>query len=224
MGRSNNGLGVLMTYQPLAETHDTGTAYFESLGLIGGSTGMVPLITASTTIPAFDDYDGTALSITDSVAGPGAAYAVSWAGWNLASAKTKLLMTTYGVPSLSDWVGFGCHTSTLPTGLPQDAYNGMLYGNTGNTNISKYTGGSWAYIAYDQTILQEESKTAPVWGITLYVDGSSNVQKVFVKSGSAQWVQVLSTSDSAHTSFQSAFLFHRGSNIRFITPIMVWGA
>ena len=212
-----------MTYSPAQAGVMTGEDYFRSVGVL--QDGMEPIIASSGVVPAFDDYEGTALPITDSVAGPGAAYAVSWAGWNLASAKTKLLMTTYGQPSLSDWVGFGCHTSTLPTGLPQDAYTGMLYGNVGNTNISKYTtAGGWAYIALESTIYQEESVNAPVWGITLYVDGSSNVQKVFVKSGSAQWVQVLSTSDSAHTSFQSVFLFHRGSNIRFITPIMVWGA
>ena len=227
MDLSYDGLGVLMTYHPLAETHDTGEAYFTSLGLLGASTGMAPLITASTTIPAFDDYDGTVLPITDSVAGPGVAFAISWAGWDLAAAKTKLLMTTYTQPSTSDWCGIGCHTGTLPTAGLEDCYTAMLYGNASRIDMAKYTTGvGWATIGNDATIYQAELATAPVWGIGLYVDqtGGSEVQKIFVKSGSAQWIQVLSTSDTSHSSFQSVFLDHRGSNARFISPIMMWGA
>ena len=209
-----------MTYQPLAETHDTGTAYFESLGLIGGSTGMVPLITASTTIPAFDDYDGTAVTITDSVAKSGAGAGTTWWGWDLASSITKGLIIAYSHTE-SNHTGAGFHTSTLPASGASAAYISRL-ANGGSVLLYGYGGGG--NIAEDTTIYPPHDAFSPVMGQALYVDGSSNIQKTWVKSGTSQWFQVLSGTDSSHTSFQSCFLQSNGAHARFITPIMVWGA
>ena len=218
-----------MTYQPLAETYDTGTAYFESLGLIGGSTGMEPLVTASTTFPAFDDYDGADLTITDSVAKSTSGSAtISWSGYDLSAAKTKLLMTVYCQPSNTDWIGIGCHTGTLPATTLQDDYLALLYGNASGVYLARHVSPSgWIVIGTDTTMWQEELPTQPVWGIGLYVDQSnpgSEVQKLFVKSGSGQWLQLLDAANADHSSFQSIVLYNRGHYCRYITPIMVWGA
>jgi len=213
-----------MTYFPYTDVQNT-EAYFTSLGLIGGATGMLPLIQANPDIPAFDDFDGADLTITNSVAKSTSGSAVvAWSGWDLSASKEKLLMTTYCHPSLSDWIGIGCHDGTLPTGVLEDSYMGLLYGQATWTALAKYTGTAWGVVGSDATIFQDDVATTGIWGIAMYVDGSSNVQKLFVKSGSAQWIQILSTSDATHSSFQSIVLFNRGDDARYISPIMVWGA
>jgi len=220
-----------MTYQPLAETYDTGTAYFESLGLIGGSTGMVPLVVGSSTFPALDDYDGTALTITDSVAKSATAGASSWAGWNLSSAITKCLIVAYEAPGTSQYTGVGVGSGTLPTTSLQNDYATMHYPPGSLLNIGKHVtngGTTWTTIGSEATIFQDDVVTAAVWGIAFYVDADNDIQRTFLKSGTAQWLQVLETADdssaSGLTSFQSVFLRHEGSDCRFITPIMCWGA
>ena len=217
-----------MTYHPLAETHDTGTAYWESLGLLGASTGMAPLITNSTTIAAFSGSDGTAVTITDSVAKAGSAHAESWAGWNLGATYTKLLICAYGHVSPANGWGVGAKVAVLPgAAVIKPATYQARFNIYTNHSLGKYTadpGSSFATLGYDDTIYQPQVAYAPVWGIALYVDGSSNVQKTFIKSGTAQWIQVLSVADSDHSSFQSVYLRHQGDDARFITPIMVWGA
>ena len=213
-----------MTYHPFAETHDTGTAYWESLGLIGGSTGMAPLITASTTIPALDDYDGTAVTITDSVAKSASGAAVSWAGWDFSSSISKGLMVAYIHGSTSNWTGVGFHVGTLPASGVQNTYQTVFENDANVTQLGEHSSGSFTAIGADHTIYQADSANSAIWGIALYVDGSSNVQKTFIKSGISQWIQVLPATDSDHSSFQSCYLRYNGENARFIAPIMVWGA
>jgi len=212
-----------MTYFPLAETHDCGTAYWESLGLL---TGMTPLITNSTTIENFDDSDGTAVTITDSVALAGTAAAASWTGYNLAASKTKLLAIAYVHPSTSNYIGVGFHTGTLPSSTLEDSYEATFDGTGGHSELAKYTtAGGLAALQTEATIYQDDVVTTAVWGIGLYVDqsGGSEVQKVFVKS-SGQWIQILTDTDTDHSSFQSVYLRHYGESARFITPVMCWGA
>ena len=43
-----------MTYSPLANTYTTGEAFFEGLGLIGGSTGMAPIFAMNNSLVAPD--------------------------------------------------------------------------------------------------------------------------------------------------------------------------
>ena len=213
-----------MTYFPIAETHDTGEAYFTSLGLL---TGMAPLITASTTIPAIDDYDGTAVTITDSVATSAPGSATSWAGWNLPASKTKLLVLSYTQPSSSTYTGVGVHKGTLPGSTLEDDYQ-TNFDTAPGTIIGKHVSGSWTTIGTEATIYQDNAPLSAIWGIALYVDADNDIQKSFVKSGISQWLQVLATADdssaSGLTSFQSVYLRHGGLNCRFITPIMVWGS
>ena len=213
-----------MSYAPSTFNAGTGEDFFRKEGFL--VDGMEPLITGIYAIPAFDDYDGADLTITNSVAKSTSGSAtIAWSGYDLSAAKTKLLMTVYCQPSYTDWIGIGCHTGTLPATTLQDDYLALLYGNASGTYLAKHVSPSgWIVIGTDTTMWQEELPTEPVWGIGLYVDGSSNVQKLFVKSGSGQWLQLLSASDTAHSSFQSIVLYNRGHNCRYITPIMVWGS
>ena len=86
-----------MSYAPSTFHAGTGEDFFRKEGFL--VDGMAPLVTAKYTIPAFDDYDGTAVTITDSVAKSAGGSTASWAGYNLAAAKTKLLVLSYTQPS-----------------------------------------------------------------------------------------------------------------------------
>ena len=97
-------------------------------------------------------------------------------------------------------------------------------GAGGHSELAKYVSGSLTAVQTDATIYQNDVVTAAVWGIALYVDGSGNVQKSFVKGGTAEWLQVLADTETDHSSFQSFYLRHYGESARFITPIMVWGS
>ena len=210
-----------MSYAPSTFHAGTGTDFFRKEGFL--VDGMAPLITARYTIPAFDDYDGTALTITNSVAKAAVGAEASWAGWDLAE-KTKLLAIAYVHPSTSNYIGLGFHTSTLPTDELQDAYEATFDGAGGHSELGKYvTDGTYTAVQTDATIYQDDATLSAVWGIGLYVDGSGNVQKSFVKSA-GQWIQVLADTESDHSSFQSFYLRHYGESARFITPIMVWGS
>ena len=215
-----------MSYAPSTFHAGTGEDFFRKEGFL--VDGMDPLISARYTIPAFDDSDGTALTITDSVAKSAAGAEASWAGWDLSASKTKLLAIAYVHPSTSNYIGLGFHTSTLPTDELQNAYEATFDGATASTIIFKNVSGSWSNLASDATIYQDDAVISAVWGIALYVDADNDIQKSFVKSGTAEWIQVVSAADdssaSGLTSFQSVYLRHGGLNCRLITPIMVWGS
>ena len=212
-----------MTYFPQAAYAQTGENFFRQEGFL--VDGMAPLITASTTIPATDDSDGTALTITDSVAKSAVGAEASWAGWDLSASKTKLLAIAYVHPSTSNYIGLGFHTSTLPADELQDAYEATFDGAGGHSELGKYvTDGTYTAVQTDATIYQDDAATSAVWGIALYVDGSGNVQKSFLKSGSGQWIQILADTETDHSSFQSFYLRHYGESARFISPIYCWGS
>jgi len=212
-----------MTYFPQAAYAQTGENFFRQEGFL--VDGMAPLITNSTTVTAFSDSDGTALTITDSVAKAAVGAEASWAGYNLSASKTKLLAIAYVHPSTSNYIGLGFHTSTLPTDELQDAYEATFDGAGGHSELGKYvTDGTYTPVQTDATIYQNDAATSAVWGIALYVDGSGNVQKSFLKSGSGQWIQVLAATESDLSSFQSFYLRHYGESARFVSPIYCWGS
>ena len=214
-----------MSYTPSTFHAGTGEDFFRKEGFL--VDGMAPLISARYTIPAFDDSDGTALTITNSVAKSAAGAEASWSGYNLSASKTKLLAIAYVHPSTSNYVGLGFHTSTLPTDELQDAYEATFDGAGGHSELGKYvTDGTYTAVQTDSTIFQDDGHVyaTALWGIGIYVDGSGNVQKSFVKSGSGQWIQVLADTETDHSSFQSFYLRHYGESARFITPIYCWGS
>jgi len=219
-----------MTYFPLAETHDTGTAYFESLGLIGGSTGMEPLLVCNSTITAPDFTSlpaGNAITITDSVAectGSSGGYDFRYAAWSFAT-STKLLAVSYF--HRNTMLGFA--TGTGVVGTNNQGYYAYTPGSTA-FQIKKAYGG-YSTIGEDTTIQDLQAVTAHVYGIALYVDASSNTQTLFAKFGTeSQWFQVVTTSDD-ESALDDVTCMYVGSTggpggtvSRVISPIMVWGA
>tara|TARA_R100000808_G_scaffold6010_1_gene18032 strand:- start:10915 stop:11559 length:645 start_codon:yes stop_codon:yes gene_type:complete len=214
-----------MSFAPSTFHAGTGEDFFRKEGFL---TGMAPIISARYTIPSFDGSDGTAVTITNSVAKAGSATAESWAGWNLGATYTKLLITAYGHTCPANGWGVGAKVDVLTDAavIKPATYQTRFNIYTGHS-LGKYTadpGSVFATIASDSTIYQKQEFQAAVWGIALYLDGTSNVQKTFIKSGTGQWIQVLSAGDTDHSSFQSVYFRHQGDDARLITPIRVWGS
>ena len=112
----------------------------------------------------------------------------------------------------------------MPASTLVDSYEATFDGAGGHSELAKYVSGSLTAVQTDDTIFQNDAVSSPIWGIGLYVDGSGNVQKSFLKSGSGQWIQVLADTESDHSSFQSFYLRHYGESARFISPIYCWGS
>ena len=223
-----------MTYFPLAETHDTGTAYFESIGLLGGSTGMVPLVTGSTTFPTPDQKTAwpshTPPTITDSVCAWVGGNSDSAIAWDFPSAISKGLAITY-VHQCTGYVRMEFSNDAAGTSLPDHYYEAQFWGGGNATKILKQNPSlTYTTLGTETTIYQEDNVTQPLWGLGLYVDGSGSdsVVKVFLKSGTAQWIEVLSATDSSGateiSTFNSFCLANYNKNSRNVTPLMVWGS
>jgi len=226
-----------MTYFPLAETHDTGTAYWESLGLLGGSTGMSQLPCSMPTVMVAPDgtSTGDTFTLTDSV------YKVvgnkSGVSWNLdgddgSTAYTKTLVVGYL---------HGNDTVVCGMGVSEDIY-GTDYGSTDDwtntltmvsrdyTNameIFKWDGSSnQTILASDASIYSNLTAPFPLFGVALYSEaGSPGVQKGFVKFGSeSQWFQIHSITETQGN--QKSLMFfgaYYSSTARLVTPVMAWG-
>ena len=164
--------------------------------------------------------------LTDSVARCGAGEAASWSGYDLGSPISKGLIFAFGHRGTAgSWskYGVGFHNSTLPTGVLSQAYYGEQFPGYSRVALYKEDSGN-TILGSDTTIWSPNVETASIWGVALYIDGDSNVQKCFIQSGGANWIEVLSTSDAVITSFQSCFFITQGSYARMITPLEVWGA
>jgi len=229
-----------MTYFPIAETHDTGEAYFESLGLLGGSTGMVPVFTNNTTFASTPDAygDNLTFAITDSVLKVTRAD-TDWANytWNLGATYDKVLGVAYFHGGNADprgmRIGFDQLTysgSQVTEAYTTDGYAFGCYNYGGNEYYmgTRYsTASGYLTLGTDTTIYNAMKETDFVFGIATYLE--DDVQKGFLKFGStSQWFQVLSAADGVLTAGWQSFKFSGGfqsaSVFRQITPFYVWGA
>ena len=229
-----------MTYFPLAETHDTGTAYFESLGLIGGSTGMAPIISATTTMPSPDAYaSNLTIAVTDSVLKYTQASASNKQfSFNLGASYSKLLIVSYFHTGTStDFQAIGASTETWSGSQATQNYGfkfylGGVYGTQARVYKNETDGGAWSTLASDTTIYPEvDGASSPVYGCAMYFE--EDVQKQFFKFGStSQWLRVFSLTDDTSASFGSTdfqtILLGTGHDTgdvgRQIAPFYVWGA
>lgn len=213
-----------MTYKPSTFHAGTGEDFFRKEGIL--IDGMDPLISGRYTFPAFTDYDGTQMTVTNSKSQSAAGAAASWSGYNLAAAKTKLLAIVQTQPSTSNFMGIGFHTSTLPTDGLQDSYENCFNRTGGHVGLHEFGSGSVSYMTNGIVANPDQAAyaTSPVCGLGLFVDADNDIQKAFFKS-KGEWIQVASTlSDTTHSSFQSVYLSYNGENAEFICPIMVWGS
>ena len=228
-----------MTYSPAQAGVMTGEDYWTSLGLIGGSTGMAPIISANKTIPAVDAYSSglSAPAITDSVLkyvhGTGGNCAVSW---NLGATYDKVLGLCYfQMATTGDlqgiWFSENTYTGTPSTSYYEDGY--VLWNNAYGAADSLYfynkIGAAYTQIGIDSTICSNDDVFAPAYGLAMYLEkGNPGVQKIFMKDGStSQWFQLFSTTDGNFTtgfqSFGIATGYQSGNVGRMISPLYVWG-
>jgi hypothetical protein len=237
-----------MTYSPAQAGVMTGEDYFTSLGLIGGATGMAPIISANKTMPSADAYASSlTMTITDSVQ----KYVQSGSAnrqfsYDLGGSYSKLLVLTYfqtGTSYDAQLIGTSTNTysgSQATQAYTQDFYLGGVYSGGVSSNqsrIYKNVGGSWSTLSDDTSIYPTcrgtgaASATAPVYGAAMYFE--EDVQKLFLKFGTtSQWFQVLSTTDDTSASFgtvdyQTVVVstgYFSTDTGRMISPFYVWGA
>jgi len=192
-----------------------GYDFFKSIGLLDDT--FTQLIGATTTIPAFSSQVGVNLTIDNSVAKSAAPGGASAAGWDFA-AKNEVLIEAW-ITGSALFFGVGVNESTMPVGAQQDDFQ-AVFGTS--PVLDKHVGGANTVLASDSTLSANGGVGQSAWGVALYVNGTTNVQKMFLNIGGF-WIPVLSASDASFTTFQSAYLRHNGSSVRFISPIYVWG-
>jgi hypothetical protein len=217
-----------MTYIPLAETHDTGEAYFTSLGLLGASTGMKPILSLPTALTTPDAYtSGLTVAANDSVVTQTTS-GDDWVSWNFldsgSTSYSKVLAIGYG---MSDYFQIAVSENAY-TGATAGSYFIESYAySSGLGKLFSSAGGSWAEVTVDASItMNDNTVNNPIFGLGIYLEGTNNVQKIFVKSGTSQWAQVLSTTASVTGSegFKSiGFYNYAGATKRVVAPVMAWG-
>jgi len=214
-----------MTYQPLAE--NDGTSYFENIGLLGGTTGMIPILSEPTVLTSPDGYT-TATTITheDSMVSQ-SPVGNDWINWNFLdhaiTSYSKVLVLGYGI---GDWFGIAvsenAYTGATAGGYYHEWYMWMSY--TGRLTVE--TGGAQTIFATDaQTPLNNNSTENSLLGIGIYLEGTNNIQKTFFKS-EGQWFQNLDTTnaDVGAAGYKSmGYYGFAGVGKRVVAPLMAWG-
>lgn len=211
-----------------ATAADADTAYFTDLGLL---TGMEKLIDASggDTFPTPDASRGTAGAVSVNTLQWGAASADSWQGYDLAGGPyTRLLSIVYIYPSTAQYQYLFNNKAVLDaaTNYPADAYGAVNSPASVGSSLYKITATVWTSIGLDMTMYSPTVITGAPYGYALYTSytGGAGSQRMFLKMGSAEWVQMFSTSDGDTQEFQSVTLWTLAKNQRAITPFTVWGA
>ena len=225
-----------MTYSPAQVGIQDGTDYFTSLGLIGGSTGMTPLIVNNPNMSSPDAWgNNLTLTTTGSLLKMVASNS-NWTNmsWDLGGSTYDKVLGVVYYKGLSRGVTIGFEEdafsgSQATTDYSINSYRAGAY-TLGSfyTYIQKYVAGLGSNVAQDFTLSNNMSVAySTVFGIALYIDTSSNVQTVFYKMGSnSQWFQGLTTADTSLTTGWKSFILTRGnaSTSYAVSPMMVWGA
>lgn len=217
-----------MTYSPAQAGLMTGDDYFTSIGLIGGSTGMAPLLVGNTTFPSPGGTYGQTPTITNSVMHIGTGSAVSYAAYNLdggagSTAYSKLLITYFAHPAGATAIGSVSMENAYDTsGEIDDGYWLGTEGQSGTLGYKRVSTTWSALGSHDGTCYQRNYPIIPAWGYASYVE--EDIQKFFIKSSEGQWVQILGYTDDAFSSFKSMAIRVNVGGARYITPFRVWGA
>ena len=218
----------------------TGEDYWTSLGILGASTGMKPIISANKTIPAVDAYSSQlTVAVTDSVLKYTQTTSTinRYVNWNLGATYDKVLGLCYfqmGTSQDTQGLLFSENTYTgsqATQDYPQDIYRWQNYAYSSTTAcwLYKLVGASGTKIGEDLTICVNDDLYSHAYGLALYCEkGNPGVQKCFMRDGStSQWIQILSTTDGAFTTgFQSIGILTgaaSGQVGRMISPFYVWG-
>jgi len=214
-----------MTYSPAQAGVMTGEDYFTSIGLIGGATGMKPILSMPTVLSAPDGYrDGTTVTITDSVAKQTAGLDC-WLNWNFldsgSTSYSKVLSIGYGI---GDYFAITVSENAY-TGAQAGAYFDDCYQWRSDGKLYSASGGSWVNFSTDATYTPNNNLvTNPIIGIASYLE-TDQVQKTFFRTGSSDWVQVLSTtsSNTGSNGFKCVGFYDYATGKRVVAPVMAWG-
>ena len=219
------------TFDPLS--------YFREIGIVGGSTGLSPIIRGGNTIPPLDAYaSGTTFDITDNVlkctAGGGVNFHCSW---DLGGSFDKVFALGYFVwGTVLDVqaiiVSENTYSGSQATQNYMDDYaRNLAYSYSAEMRLQKRIGGTYTNLGTDTTIYPyKDAPTAPAYGLALYAEsGDPGVQKGWIQFGStSEWFELYSATDGALTSgFQTVGIemgYNAGNVGRMITPFYVWGA
>jgi len=212
-----------------ASSVDNGEAYFQGIGLL--TPDMLPLFEFNDSIAAPDltvNPAGNAITITNNVGvctGGSGTHDFRQAGWQFSAAKTKLLAV--GFFHRDTILGFSPQTTW--TGFVDDGYYAYTPGDTG-VAIRRALASAYSLLAEDTSVSFQQANYAQAYGLALYQDSGTDIQKVFVRPGSTtQWIPLGSTADSsaALADMNMVFVGSTGGpgsvTSRFITPLYVWG-
>jgi len=217
-----------MTYIPI--TNDD-IGYFTSMGLIGGTTGMIPLLSFRDEMTAPDAWETTQglPVVTDTImVAPNA----STSGYNsytlpAAGGYDKVLMVAYG---------FG---RKFGVAIGETAFTGVQTGNffvdsfiwrSADCALYSTAGGVFVLIATDATMtMNSEVNATPILGVAVYADNSSGaqVQRTFLRT-TGGWCPVL-TEASANLGtdvFKAVAVFSDSAStnvMHCVTPLLAWG-
>ena len=202
----------------------TGEDYFTSIGILGSSTGMKPILSMPTVLSAPDGYrDGTTATTTDSVVYQTAG-ADCWLNWNFldsgSTSYSKVLSIGYGIGrTFAITVSENAYTGATAGVYFDDCYqwrsDGKLYSESGG----------WTLIGTDATYKPNtDLVTNPIIGIASYLE-TDQLQKTFFRTGSSDWVQVLSetSSNTGSNGFKCVGFYDYVTGKRVVAPVMAWG-
>ena len=178
--------------------------YFTKLGIIGGASGLSPLLSIPYDIPTADDtYDDGNTTITYQ---GGMVSAISSAGtntgchliWNFPAAQDKAFILGY-ISTEAGACSIGItNTTTAADLIPGYSYN--FYGGE-RSRFYEVTGVTVTSVATNDTITMNAGAWYPVKGIALYADAPGDVQYVWMKNANtSNWERVFNTTDASHTA------------------------
>ena len=201
-------------------------SYFEEAGILGGSTGMAPIVLSSnSSFPALSDNYGAAPTLTANLLQYGAGGGAVWAGWDFAAKSKVLIINGISQGTASDQYYLisdsPCDSSNMWG--TTDAYLGQVA--HASSKITDLTSGAFTVLATSSSLTSLPADAGnPSFNTALYV--TDGVQKLYVQNGSANWVNILSTTDDGHTSFESVIVWmYENAGPRLVGPqFQVWGA
>lgn len=163
-------------------------------------------------------------------------------GWDLGSLKDSVLIVVPGVftPSQNTCLRGLFAAKTVPPAVvadesvPPDAYFGLL--DRGNNRFSLWeTDGAGAFTEHAEDSNTDGSSVSSFYtnnklenfGMALYVNRLTPVQKLFLRVAGGSWVEVLSTSDATVTGFRYVGIYSENATSGYdwvFGPPVVFGA
>jgi hypothetical protein len=170
----------------------------------------------------FSNLNGGSLTVNRSRAKYASAAIANW-GWDIGSAKTKILFITYmnvanGASDLSIFVA-----DTTPTA--SEVANGTYMLNISGTTtaIFKRASGSFTSLGSDtHSGIQANSSSSMEVGVALYYDDSTGTLIAFLRK-SGQWMPIVDITDSSFTTMRYVgYRVGGGTPIHWVNTVAIY--